>query len=651
MSDRSSRPSRSLRAFASTPSLLLAAALAAGSCVPSPAERAQAVVRDVQSARTLGAAIDSAAEGFGVPREVLLALSHAESGWGGPSEQDEHAGEPGSLHAPAEVGPMHLRHGAGFDSIARAIALLQTTDQELRANLGLQVAGAAAVLAELGEQTGARPDNVDSWARAVAKYSGLVGESVQADYADRVWHGIRHGLRERVFTGETLELSPTPGPTARELIGVSQTSQASTDYGPALWVPASTSNYSGTRSGRVQFIVIHTMQGSYSGSISWFQNPSAQASAHYMVRSSDGQITQMVRESANAWHAGNSYLNNNSIGIEHEGFVMDPGRWYTDAMYMASARLTRMLCDRYGVPIDRAHIIGHYQVPRSGSGAPCGVTATTCGGAGGHTDPGNGGTQWDWDRFLTMVRNNGTAPPPVPAYDATLVGSSYPMTAEPGTRPVAWVEYRNTGSATWDVTNTRLGTTGPRDRSSPFFDMVNWVNASRPSAVDRATAPGAVGRFSFVLNIPNVATETMYTETFGLVQEGRTWFGPADNAVSFRIRVVPPIAPRPDGGAPTDSGVAPAMDSGAGDPPADGGGERPAPIDSGVGAEDGGSGVPLPGDSGPPRADSGVARDTGTVRDPSGCGCSTVGTSAIDPRALSVVALGFAAMLGRRRKR
>jgi MYXO-CTERM domain-containing protein len=623
--------------------LALVAALVAVSCAPSPAEHGQVIAAQ---ARTVGAAIDSAAERFGVPRDVLLALSYAETGWRAPSAQDEHAGEPGSLHAPGEVGPMNLRHGAGYDSLGRALALLQVSEAQLRASVGLQVAGAAAVLAELGAQTNARTSDVDSWARAVGAYSGLIGENVQADYVDNVWSGIRHGLRDSAFTGEPLELSPRAGLSARELMGVAQTAQFSTDYGPALWVPASTSNYTASRSGRVQFVVIHTMQGSYAGSISWFQNPAAQASAHYNIRSSDGQITQMVRESHNAWHAGNSYINNNSVGIEHEGFVADPGRWYTTAMYVSSARLTRALCDKYSIPIDRQHIIGHYQVPRSGSGAPCSVTATTCGGAGGHTDPGNGGSQWDWDRFMNLVRNNGVEGPPVPAFDATLVGTSYPMTAEPGTRPVAWVEYRNTGSTAWDTTNTRLGTTGPRDRNSQFFDMVNWVNPTRPSAVDRATAPGAVGRFSFVLNIPNVATATTITETFGLVQEGRTWFGPADNAVTFRVRIVPPGPGTPDaggadGGAESDSGSQrPIGDTGVVEPDAS------API------EDSGSGAPRPEDSGVSARDASSPRDGGVGVSQSGCGCSTVATpGALDARALSVVALGLASLLRRRNKR
>ena len=71
----------------------------------------------------------------------------------------------------------------------------------------------------------------------------------------------------------------------------------STEYPEALWVGANSSNYSTGRSGEtIQYVIIHVMQGSYAGSISWFQNPAARSSAHYMLRSSDGEITQMVSE-------------------------------------------------------------------------------------------------------------------------------------------------------------------------------------------------------------------------------------------------------------------------------------------------------------------------------------------------------------------
>ena len=152
---------------------------------------------------------------------------------------------------------------------------------------------------------------------------------------------------------------------------------------------------------------------------------------------------------------------------------------------------------------------------------------------------------------------NGCAPTPpaTPAYAATLVTVSCPREATSGERPVAYVEYRNTGTATWDTTNTRLGTTGPRDHRGVFFDMTNWVNASRPSSVDHATAMGAVGRFSFVLSIPEVTSDTTVSETYGLVQESVTWFGPADDAVRCSVRVHPRAR---------DAGVADAGSSDAG---------------------------------------------------------------------------------------
>ncbi|WP_235437578.1 N-acetylmuramoyl-L-alanine amidase, partial [Micromonospora sp. RV43] len=113
-------------------------------------------------------------------------------------------------------------------------------------------------------------------------------------------------------------------------------------------------------------------------------------SAHYLLRSSDGAVTQMVRDKDIAWHAGNWTYNTQSIGIEHEGYV-DNASWYTDAMYRSSAALTRFLCDKYGIPKTRNNIIGHNQVP--------GAT---------HTDP---GPNWNWTYYMQLV-TGGTTPPP-----------------------------------------------------------------------------------------------------------------------------------------------------------------------------------------------------------------------------------------------
>ncbi|MGW2745785.1 N-acetylmuramoyl-L-alanine amidase [Streptomyces sp. NPDC001450] len=157
------------------------------------------------------------------------------------------------------------------------------------------------------------------------------------------------------------------------------------DFRGARWVPASTANYRRADRPddyRIDRVVIHVTQGGYPSAVKVFQDPAHGAAAHYIVRK-DGRITQLIRELDVAFHAGNREYNERSVGIEHEGFVEDPSS-FTDAMYAASARLTAAICGRYGIPVDREHVIGHVEVPGTD-----------------HTDPGR---HWDWDRYLGLVR-------------------------------------------------------------------------------------------------------------------------------------------------------------------------------------------------------------------------------------------------------
>jgi N-acetylmuramoyl-L-alanine amidase len=156
-------------------------------------------------------------------------------------------------------------------------------------------------------------------------------------------------------------------------------------YPPVEWVPASASNF--TAADRpdqypIETIVIHVTQETYEDTLRLFQEPRHKAAAHYVVRSADGHLAQCVSERDVAWHAGNWDYNTRSIGIEHEGWVDQPA-YFTDALYEQSARLTAAICANYGIPKDRDHIIGHYEVP----GAD-------------HTDP---GPHWDWDRYMYLV--------------------------------------------------------------------------------------------------------------------------------------------------------------------------------------------------------------------------------------------------------
>ncbi len=169
------------------------------------------------------------------------------------------------------------------------------------------------------------------------------------------------------------------------------------DYRNAEFYGAHPNSYTAADRGPAQIdkIVVHVTQGSWAGTINWFNNPDAYVSANYTVRSSDGFIGQSVHEKDISYHAANWEYNKTSIGIEHEGYVADPS-WFTDEMYRSSARLSVYLAGKYQIPLDRDHIIGHNEVPDP-------YNPGSYGGAGNHTDPGG---YWDWDRYMNLVRNS-----------------------------------------------------------------------------------------------------------------------------------------------------------------------------------------------------------------------------------------------------
>ncbi len=197
----------------------------------------------------------------------------------------------------------------------------------------------------------------------------------------------------------------------------------SLEYGPAIWTPAPSCNYSSRNGIPVSAITIHTIQGSYAGAISWAQNCNSNVSYHYVIRSSDGQVTQMVLEADKAWHVGSE--NPYTIGYEHEGYVNDPS-WYTTAMYNSSSDLSRDVVNSgYGINPLRTY----YGASSSGTNTLGGCTKIK-----GHqhypnqshTDP---GINWDWERYYKLINNNPTITPEPNAsgnfYDSGGAGSNY----------------------------------------------------------------------------------------------------------------------------------------------------------------------------------------------------------------------------------
>jgi uncharacterized protein (TIGR03382 family) len=130
-------------------------------------------------------------------------------------------------------------------------------------------------------------------------------------------------------------------------------------------------------------------------------------------------------------------------------------------------------------------------------------------------------------------------------YGAQYVSQSWPLASQAlvlhcGERVAAEITLKNTGTKPWD-SDTRLGTTMPRDRASMFAGD-DWVSPDRPAAIDGTVAPGDKGTFSFSFQAPSgdACVPGTYHEHFGIVQESVAWFSdPPDDQIEAQIQVVP----------------------------------------------------------------------------------------------------------------
>ena len=330
---------------------------------------------------SLRAAFVAASREYGVPVELLLAMGFVNTGWEMPSPEASPY-EPGDVHGRGAYGVMQLLQNPSTDTLGRAASLTGLSKRRLKTHPPSNIRGAAAVLADIA---GERPSGLNGWFDVVAEYGG------GALYANEVYEALRGGASTETSTGERLRLSPQE---SAETQAFSAQRAAAGQYPGSTWYGASSTSRNYTPASRpptINRIIVHTMQGTYSGTINWFKDPASSASYHYNV-SRRGEVGQSVREDDIAWHAGWWDYNRTSIGIGHAGYIGNPDFWYTEAMYNASARLAAHLVNKYRIPLDRYHIIGHYQVPGCKGGSGGGVSC--------HTDPGRG---WNWTKYMGRI--------------------------------------------------------------------------------------------------------------------------------------------------------------------------------------------------------------------------------------------------------
>jgi len=123
----------------------------------------------------------------------------------------------------------------------------------------------------------------------------------------------------------------------------------------------------------------------------------------------------------------------------------------------------------------------------------------------------------------------------ISAYQTDLISRSGDLELQRGELAMLTVVFKNTGSSGWSTANVgavRLGASQPNDRQSRFYNN-SWLSNNRTIGTFFEIKPGSEMTLTFAIVAPDTAG--VYYESFKLVSEYITWFGPT---VTWRIKVI-----------------------------------------------------------------------------------------------------------------
>lgn len=197
-------------------------------------------------------------------------------------------------------------------------------------------------------------------------------------------------------------------------------------------------NYGSRNGWKPDMIVLHICEGTFSGSVSWLCNPASETSSHY-VTGKNGELEQLVDLDMAAWCNGTSVkegamydyrrstnrlvrerktnANYYSISIENEGYSYKDGYGeLTEPQYQTVLKLCKELIAKYNIPVDREHIVGHYEIaPKEKPNCP--------------------GSKFQWDRLMSDLKggsSNEKAPTNTNTSSSTNNASSIVKTIQKG---------------------------------------------------------------------------------------------------------------------------------------------------------------------------------------------------------------------------
>ncbi|GEN07744.1 N-acetylmuramoyl-L-alanine amidase [Myxococcus fulvus] len=385
-----------------------AAALALSACGPQPeapppeappstevpsgaADDAARAIAD-QARRTpseLDALFAQAAKEFDVPVSLLKAISYTETRWEHVKGEEEFEGRP------AAFGLLALRG----DRITQGAALAGVSEDQVRGEPLANLRAGAALLSRHATEAGIDRKDLGAWAPVAVALTDISDPDVQAYYVhNEVYATLRDGAGAFTPEGKVAVSLEGAAVEAKFALPRMQALAAGPDYGASIW--RASPNYNARPAGtNVSMIIIHTCEGGYSGCWGWLTNSAAGVSAHYVVNESGSEISQLVRESARAWHVGASYdcnlngrvdcgiqgtsVNHFSVGIEHGGFASQSS--FPAGQIDASAKLSCDITKGQGIVRDSYHIVAHGRLQPAS-----------------RTDP---GPNWPWSSYISKIKS------------------------------------------------------------------------------------------------------------------------------------------------------------------------------------------------------------------------------------------------------
>lgn len=239
-------------------------------------------------------------------------------------------------------------------------------------------------LASKFDISGRDPDVLENWRVPLERWQGLTfpeNEKAYADYilqlANKGFRGVEDHGHSIVVEGLKQSVKPFSAISQRRQKGFLGLTHLPYFDGSPLASPVLP-----PEKRTVTHIVIHSTETDFFTALDYFMRPTTRVGAHYLVRAHDGFSVQVSDERRAVFH--DACFNDHSIGIEHEGYSERGSLWFSDEMYRASAKIVRQVAGRYGIPLDRKHILGHSEAPDCSD----------------HEDP---GTAWDWEKYMGYV--------------------------------------------------------------------------------------------------------------------------------------------------------------------------------------------------------------------------------------------------------